>query len=149
MPDDDNLPDDDSAVTISAKDLKALRNIARTANETQQQFEAAQRQLAFAKAKIDVTDPKMGYFIKGYEGDLDPDKIRSAAVEAGFISTQPNQQQIPPEELGGHQRIGEAAAGGTNDGKPDLTERIRNAASQEEVMAIMTEAGYPTSWSSQ
>lgn len=147
MSDDDNLPDDETPVSISAKDLKALRNIARTASETQQQFEAANRQLAFAKAKIDVTDPKMGYFIKGYDGDLDPEKIRSAATEAGFITTQ-QQVQIPSGELQGHQQMGDAAAGGSTQ-KPDLTEQIRNANSQEEVMAIMTAAGYPTSWGSQ
>jgi DNA polymerase/3'-5' exonuclease PolX len=146
LTDDNDLPDDETPVSISAKDLKALRNIARTAGETQQQFEAAQRQLAFAKAKIDVTDPKMGYFIKGYEGDLDPEKIRSAATEAGFITTQ--SVQIPPTELSGHQQMGDAAAGGSNK-EVDLAEKIRNAQSQEEVMAIMTAAGYPTSWGSQ
>lgn len=144
MPDEEN--DGDQPVSISAKDLQALRNIARTAGETQKEFEAAQRQLAFAKAKIDVTDPKMGYFIKGYEGDLEPDKIRAAATEAGFLSTK--QVEIPPGELAGHQQMGDAAAGGSNK-KEDLTEQIRNAKSQEEVMAIMTQAGYPTSWSSQ
>lgn len=148
MPDDNELPDDETPVSISAKDLKALRNIAKNASELQAQHEAAQRQLAFAKAKIDVTDPKMGYFIKGYEGELDPEKIRTAATEAGFISTQPDQQQIPPQELSGHQRVADAAAGGSNN-QPDLAEQIRNAQSQEEVMAIMSQAGYPTSWSSQ
>jgi hypothetical protein len=149
MPDDDNLPDDDTPVSITAKDLKALRNIARNSQELQAQHEAAQRQLAFAKAKIDLTDPKMGYFIKGYDGDLDPEKIRIAATEAGFLSTQQPTQQIPAQELGGHQRVADAAAGGNPDGKVDLADKIRNANSQEEVMAIMTDAGYPTSWSSQ
>ncbi len=146
MPDDDNLPDDETPVSISAKDLKALRNIARNASELQAQHEAAQRQLAFAKAKIDLTDPKMGYFIKGYDGELDPQKIRDAATEAGFLQAQT--QQIPPQELGGHQQVADAAAGGNNN-KTDLAEQIRNANSQEEVMAIMTQAGYPTSWTAQ
>lgn len=149
MPDDDNLPDDDTPVSITAKDLKALRNIARNSQELQAQHEAAQRQLAFAKAKIDLTDPKMGYFIKGYDGDLDPEKIRTAATEAGFLTAQQQTQTIPPQELSGHQQVSDAAAGGNADGKVDLAEQIRNANSQEEVMAIMTQAGYPTSWSSQ
>jgi hypothetical protein len=150
MPDDDNddLPDDDTPVSITAKDLKALRNIARNAGELQSQHEAAQRQLAFAKAKIDLTDPKMGYFIKGYDGELDPEKIRTAATEAGFLGTQTQTQQIPAQELGGHQQVADAAAGGSNN-KTDLAEQIRNANSQEEVMAIMMESGYPTSWSNQ
>jgi hypothetical protein len=151
MPDDDDLDqqDDDQPVTISAKDLKALRNIAKTANETASQFEAAQRQLAFAKAKIDITDPKLSYFVKGYEGDLEPDRIRQAAIEAGFLVTDAQRVEIPPGELQQHQQMGDAAAGAPSGGKEDLTEKIRNAQSQEEVMAIMTAAGYPTSWSSQ
>jgi hypothetical protein len=150
MPDDDNEQqlDDDTPVTIAAKDLKALRNIARSASETAAQAAAAQRELAFARAKIDVTDPKMSYFIKGYEGDLEPDKIRTAAQEAGFISTDSHQVQIPAGELQGHQQMG-AASAGANSKPEDLTEKIRNAQSQEEVMAIMMAAGYPTSWTSQ
>lgn len=148
MADDLDQHDDDQPVSISAKDLKALRNIAKDANDLRAQNDAAQRQLAFAKAKIDVTDPRMGYFIKGYEGDLEPEKIRAAALEAGFLNTQQPQSQVPATELDGHQQMGQAASGGSS--KPeDLTEKIRNAQSQEEVMAIMTAAGYPTSWSSQ
>ena len=147
MPEDNEPLDDETPVTISAKDLKALRSIAKDFGDIRQQNDQAQRQIAFAKAKIDITDPKMGYFIKGYEGDLEPDKIREAAVSAGFLSTDAQRVQIPAGELQGHQQMGDAAAGGAA-GKGDLAEKIRNANSQEEVMAIMTEAGYPTSWSS-
>jgi hypothetical protein len=40
------------------------------------------------------------------------------------------------------------AASGGDQRQEKLEDRIRNAKSQEEVMAIMTEAGYPTSWTS-
>jgi hypothetical protein len=144
MPD-DNEEFEDGPVTISAKDLKALRSIAKDFNEIKSQSEQAQRELAFAKAKLDITDPKMSYFVKGYEGDLDPSKIREAAIAAGFIGSNSPQQTVPVEELGGHQALNEAASGGDQK-REDLEEKIRNAKNSEEIMALMTAAGYPTSW---
>ena len=148
MADDDQMQDDDTPVSIPAKDLKALRNLAKQAESIQQQYADANRQLAFAKAKIDLTDPKMSYFVKGYEGDLDPEQIRAAATAAGFIGGQQQQQQVSPQEMAGHQRMAEAGLGGTP-GEPDLADQIRNANSQEEVMALMIKNGYPTTWSNQ
>jgi len=148
MADDDQLEGEDTPVSISAKDLRALRAIANDFQSLKEQAEQANRQLAFAKAKIDITDPRMSYFVKGYEGDLDPTKIREAAVQAGFISTEAQKVQIPAQELGGHQALSEAASGsGVNN--ENLEEKIRNAKNPEEVMAIMTAAGYPTSWQRQ
>lgn len=52
----------------------------------------AERELAFAKSGIDLSDTKMQYFIKGYEGDLTPEAITEAAKAAGFI-TEKSQEQ--------------------------------------------------------
>jgi hypothetical protein len=48
--------------------------------------ETAKRELAFVKAGLDPLQPMTKYFVKAYDGDLTPDAIRQAAVEAQLIS---------------------------------------------------------------
>jgi hypothetical protein len=49
---------------------------------------------AFTKAGIPMDDPRIGYFVKGYDGELEPTAIREAAVSAGFIQAPP--QTVDP-----------------------------------------------------
>lgn len=86
----------------SEEDFKNLRAKARKASKIEQENLRLRRENAFMKAGLPLDDPKMGYFVKGYEGDLDPDAIRRAAIEAGFIAA-PAQDQDP--------RIAEAQQG--------------------------------------
>lgn len=81
--DDDQQADDQPRV-----DIKALRKAADENPRLKSELKAAQRELAFMKAGIPADDPKMGYFIKGYEGELDPGAIKQAAIEAGFLESQ-------------------------------------------------------------
>ena len=74
-------PDDDGD-----EDFKNLRAKAKKADQYERELETLKRELAFTRAGIPMEDPKMGYFVKGYEGDLDPTAIRQAAIEAGFMS---------------------------------------------------------------
>ena len=47
----------------------------------------AQRELAFYKAGINPdSDPKLAYFMKGYEGEMNADAIKAAATDAGFLA---------------------------------------------------------------
>jgi hypothetical protein len=48
--------------------------------------EVAKRELAFVKAGIDPASPMSKYFVKAYDGELSPEAIREAAVEAQLIS---------------------------------------------------------------
>lgn len=143
MPDNDDAGGGDQKVEISVEDLRNLRAIAKTHQEDSAKLAVLERENAFAKAKLDLDDPKMGYFIKGYEGDLEPEKIREAAVQAGFVA---QQQQIPPAEMAGHQQMGAAAAGGEAGPPFDLGKAIADAQSPEEVMRLMTEKGHATIW---
>jgi hypothetical protein len=145
VPDDIDIQEgDDQKVAITAKDLRALREIAKAHQELQQTAAAAQRELAFAKAKIDLADPKMSYFVKGYEGELDPEKIREAAREAGFLA--PEQTGVSREESAGHKTLSNASAGAGDAADQDLLAAINAAKSPEEVMRIMVAAGSQTSW---
>lgn len=83
---DDDLNDQDSFDEQDPNDIKSLRRAANSKKKIEQELLQAKRELAFAKAGIDPDDPRMRYFVKGYEGDLTPAAVRQAATEAGFIS---------------------------------------------------------------
>ena len=107
---DDVLDDDD----FEAEDQtpKALRRQANKAKKLEAELTAMRRELAFARAGLPMDDPKMSYFIKGYEGDLESDAIRSAALEAGFLQSATTVQEAPKApDLSAQTRIMQASAG--------------------------------------
>lgn len=88
--------------------------------EAEEKAKQAERDLAFYRAGIDPSaDPKLSFFVKGYEGEATPEAIRKAAEEAGFIQP-PAQDQVDPQvqaqqqaELGAQQRVAAAGTGAT------------------------------------
>ena len=93
-------------------DIKGLRQAANKAKKLERELAQMQRELAFHKAGIPLSDPRMNYFIKGYEGELDADAIRQAAVEAGFLQIQ--QETVDPmieESAAAQERVMRASAG--------------------------------------
>lgn len=89
---------------------KGLRRAANKSKQLEAELSAAKRELAFIKAGIPMTDPRMNYFMKGYEGDISPEAIRQAAVEAGFL--QPPQQNPQIAQAAAAQQRVEAASYG-------------------------------------
>lgn len=79
--DEDGQPQDDSP--------RGLRRAANKSKKLEAELAELRRELAFAKAGLPMDDPKMKYFVKGYEGDMEPDAIRAAAAEAGFLAANP------------------------------------------------------------
>ena len=63
-------------------DIRALRKAAEDGKK-------AKREVAFLRAGIDPDDKRMSYFVKGYDGELDPNAIKQAATDAGFIAAAP------------------------------------------------------------
>jgi hypothetical protein len=63
-----------------------LRLAASKSKKLEQELNELKRELAFAKAGLPMNDPKMNYFIKGYDGEMSAAAIREAALEAGFLS---------------------------------------------------------------
>lgn len=87
------------------KEIKALRRAA-------EEGKKAKREAAFLRAGIDPDDTRMSYFVKGYDGELDPSAIKQAAIEAGFLSEQAPQQDAAAQQAQqGQQRIMQAAEG--------------------------------------
>lgn len=93
-------------------DFKNLRAKAKKADQLERENAQMRRELAFTKAGIPMEDPKMGYFVKGYDGDLEPDAIRQAALEAGFISAPPAPADPAVDQARqGQQRVVAASSG--------------------------------------
>lgn len=100
--------------------------------------EAAQRELAFVKAGVNPDSAAAKYFVKGYDGELTPEAIRAAAEEANLVSSE-------KKEAAGEQqawnRVAQASrAGETSEPPVDYTQRLSNAKSADEVMAIIAQA---------
>lgn len=102
--------DGDKVVTLRRSEIRALEQKAKGYDALVKENEALKKTQTFAEAGIDLKDPKMGYFIKGYDGEMTVDSIRAAATEAGFIEPP---QQTPEQiaQLGATQQIVAASAG--------------------------------------
>ena len=119
MSEDFNGIDTDDAGTQDQQDSpRALREAANRAGKFKAEAESLRRENAFLKAGINSDDPRLSYFVKGYDGDLDPQTIRKAAVEAGFIQPPgtPQQTQQMQQTAAAQQRVTSASAGAMQEG---------------------------------
>jgi hypothetical protein len=151
------------------EDSQPKRNFRRTledkANTAESQLAEALAELdglkrteAFRSAGINPNDTRQAYFVKGYDGEVDPESIRVAAVEAGFLTEGEQTQQFgTPEvvaapntgeaitlhqELAAQQRIAQAGVQAQPVAPPDLAEQIRATTSEVELKALMRSHGY-------
>jgi Tfp pilus assembly protein PilX len=118
--------------------MKQLEKEAEELRKQVAEAAAARRELAFVKAGIDPSNPMAKYFVKGYDGELDPEAIKQAAMEAQLISPP---QPVVNTEADAWQRTNSVAAGSQTAQPPvDWARRIAEASSPAEVEAIMAEA---------
>ena len=155
-----NYVDDDFDSEDEDSSPASLRRAANQAKKLRREVDGLRRELAFAKAGLPMNDPKMSYFIKGYDGDLDAEAIKEAAEAAGFLELQqsqaaqekaPEPQQIAQQALAGQDRVIAAAAGAVAE---DVTEaaafaRMEQAMQEGGIEALMDVArayGTPTAY---
>jgi hypothetical protein len=118
MPDDDEFdPEDYEGVSerlaqLPRREVRRFERDRRERDALKAQNLELNRRLAFSDAGIKSDDPAAKYFIKAYEGDMDPEAIRVAAIEARVI-TAGNAGTISTAEAAGHQFMGAAANGGS------------------------------------
>ena len=105
---DSDMEDSNNRNPVRAR-MKELEKETAELRKQVAEAETARRELAFVKAGIDPNSPMSKYFMKGYEGDLDPDAIRQAAVEAQLIS--PPEATPTQVEAAGWQKVAKIAAG--------------------------------------
>jgi hypothetical protein len=118
--------------------MKQLEKENREAKKLLAELQTSAKELTFVKAGIDVTDPKFKYFVKGYDGELDPEAIRAAAAEAQLITPQANPMDADKAAWQQTNRI--AAGAETASEGPSWIKRIKDASSSEEITAIFAEA---------
>ena len=119
--------------------MKQLEAENATLREQAASASEAARKLAFVEAGVDPSLPVAQYFMKGYDGELTPDAIRQAAIEAQIISDR--QAAQVQQEAAAWQQTTQAAAGNTTGEAPvDIVTRISNAKSQQEVEMLLAEA---------
>jgi hypothetical protein len=138
-------------------DIKGLRQAANRAKKLERELAQMQRELAFHKAGIPLSDPKMNYFIKGYEGELEADAIRAAAIESGFLQVQQEVEEVDPmieQSAAAQERVMRASAGAMPE---DVTEgaalaRLEAAMSEggvEAMLEVARQYGIPTTYDAQ
>lgn len=91
-------------------DIKSLRDAADRGRKAAAKAEKLERENAFLRAGVDPDDSKLGYFYRGYDGELSVDAIRAAAVEAGFVAP-PQADPAVQEHQQGQQAVDAANAG--------------------------------------
>jgi hypothetical protein len=132
---DDDQPQESNPVRARMKQLEKEN---REYKKMLAEAEAAQKELAFVKAGIDLTSPMAKYFVKGYDGELSPEAIRQAAEEAQLITPQP---EVANEDKQAWQTSNKVAAGAESSTEiPSWTKRINDANSEAELMAVFAEA---------
>ena len=138
----DTFEDDDYEQPTESNPVRArMKQLEKEAKELRKQvaeFSATQRELAFVKAGIDPASPQAKYFVKGYDGELTPEAIRAAAAEAQLIT--PQADPLDEDRAGWKQTNRIAAGSETSADGPSWNKRIRDAASEDELMSIFAEA---------
>lgn len=114
----DNYIEDDFDQDLDNEEQESasdLRKAARRGAKAQKELEMLRKELAFYKAGISMDDPKMRYFVKGYDGEMTAEAIRNAALEAGFIASQQQSEQVDDgvqqQVFSAQQRVMAASAG--------------------------------------
>ena len=96
-------------VGIHPAELRKLRKEQQRREELERKVAELERRDIFARAGIPIDDPGARYFVKAYDGELTPEAIKAAAIEARIL-------EVPgatPAEVAGHEAAQAAAAGGT------------------------------------
>lgn len=99
---------------------KDKREATKRAEEAAAELATLRREAAFLRAGIPVDDPGAKYFVKGYDGELEPEAIRSAAVEARILQADPQQQQRIDQSLAGNEAAMQLGSGAQSAPPVDL-----------------------------
>lgn len=145
----DDIDSEDYDSEAEDQTPKGLRRAANKSKKLEQELANARRELAFIRAGIDPDDPKMRYFIKGYEGELTASAVREAAMEAGFL-TQPPQGPSPEIQAvhAAQERVMTASAGAAIEDSSEAAALARLEAAMEEggvdaMMEVARQYGIP------
>lgn len=118
--------------------MKQLEKELREANKLIAASADATKKLAFVEAGIPLNSPMAKYFIKGYDGELTPEAIREAAMEAQLITPEP---VVNEDDRNAWRETNRIASGSEVSPEPKgWAERINQAESESELLSIFAEA---------
>ena len=131
-------------------DIKSLRRAANGKKQLEKELADIKRELAFAKAGLPMNDPRMNYFVKGYDGDMTAEAIREAAMEAGFLAVQ-GQGEDPAisNAAAAQQRVMSASSGVAYEGLTEQAALAQLESAMEEggieaMLDVARQFGIPT-----
>jgi hypothetical protein len=126
--------DDSPVVQLRRNQIRSLESKAKKADELEAQVAELQRRAVLSEAG--VPDTPIGKLFKdAYKGDLTTEAVKAAMVEYGIAS---GTEAVSAAEQAAHQRIASADSGqGPSDGAIDAADALRNAKSEQEVLAIL------------
>lgn len=90
------------------------RDLRSQLKERNKAIEAAEKRARNAELKVAMAesgvplDPRTKFFFNNYDGDTDPEVVKAALIEHGFLDAG---EEVPSGEGEAHQEISEAAAG--------------------------------------
>ena len=143
---------------------KSLRAAANRSKKLEAELNSMKRELAFARAGLPLDNPALQYFIRGYDGDLDPEAILYAAHEAGFIQFedevegleegQESYEEYDAPELDGQRRVMRASAGASAEDVSEQAALARLEAAMNEggvdaMLDVARQYGIPTTYDAQ
>lgn len=148
---DNYIEDDVDSNDIEAGEAESPRGLRRAANKSkqlEQELNNLKRELAFTKAGINPDDPKMKYFVKGYDGEMSSDAVRQAALEAGFIASQQGPNAALQQAAASQERVIQASAGAVMEDASEEAAYARLEAAMEEggvdaMMDVARQYGIP------
>lgn len=133
---DNYIEDDIETDEIEESSDESPRGLRRAANKSKKlesELAAMRRELAFTKAGINPDDPKMKYFVRGYDGEMNADAVRQAALEAGFLASQASSNDVAQQQAAAsQQRVMTAAAGAIMEDSSEEAAYARMEAAMEE-----------------
>lgn len=109
-----------------------LERRAREGDEARKRVAELERREAFREAGLDLGKPAVGYFVKGYDGELTPEAIKAAAQEAGFLAAEDQQTNTDTPDAPAHPAQATldqitAAAGTSSPGGLDMRAEMSKA----------------------
>jgi len=131
-------------------DIKSLRRAANGKKQLEKELADLKRKLAFAKAGLPMNDPKMNYFVKGYEGDMTAEAIRQAALESGFLTSQGQEDDSVIDNVAAaQQRVMSASSGVAYEGLSEEAALAQLESAMEEggmeaMLDVARQFGIPT-----
>ena len=145
----EDFDSNDIEATGDGGDIKSLRRAASGKKQLEKELADLKRELAFAKAGLPMSDPKMNYFIKGYDGEMTAESIRQAALESGFLASQEQDSSVVDNAAAAQQRVMSASSGIAYEGLSEEAALAQLEAAMEEggmeaMLDVARQFGIPT-----